>query len=215
MRIRESENPSRCQRRSSGKLWYGGKDGEGSRLHSPRSDEQRGATRQDRYENYVTDTVGLPTLNDIMAELAKPGRDPRESFEPIVFSDEIREPKDLKVGMRLQGVVTNVTNFGAFVDIGVHQDGLVHVSQLADKFVQNPMDVVKVNQRVNVRVLEVDLPRNRISLSMKSEDANPKRESSSGKRTSPSVVRSGKHKAQLPKVNKNSPFAALANFKVR
>ncbi len=160
---------------------------------------------------YVTDKVGLPTLKDIMAELAKPGRDPRESFEAIVFSDDIREPKDLKQGMVLTGVVTNVTNFGAFVDIGVHQDGLVHVSELSDTFVQNPMDFVKVNQRVTVRVLGVDLARSRISLSMRSENA-PAR----GKSQKPSGdAKRSPAKPMPPKVNAKSPFAALANFKVR
>jgi len=120
-------------------------------------------------EKYVTDTVGIPTLKDIKDELTKPGRDPRASFEAVVFDEGVNTPEDLKPGMRLPGIVTNVTNFGAFVDVGVHQDGLVHVSQLADRFVKNPMDVVKVGQKVNVRVIEVDLKRNRIALSMRSE----------------------------------------------
>lgn len=116
---------------------------------------------------YVTETVGMPTLNDILQELAKPGRDPRREFESVSFSEEVRTIEDLRPGMRLPGVVTNVTAFGAFVDIGVHQDGLVHVSQLADRFVKDPHKVVKVHQRVMVTVLEVDLKRSRISLSMK------------------------------------------------
>lgn len=116
---------------------------------------------------YVTEKVGLPTLNDILQELAKPGRDPRKEFENFSFSEEVRNMEDLRPGMRLPGVVTNVTAFGAFVDIGVHQDGLVHVSQLADHFVKDPHQVVKVHQRVTVHVLEVDLARKRISLSMK------------------------------------------------
>lgn len=118
---------------------------------------------------YVTETIGLPTLNDIMKELAKPGLDPREKFEAFSFTEGVNEIKDLAVGMVLPGIVTNVTQFGAFVDIGVHQDGLVHVSQLSDKFVKDPAEVVKVQQKVKVRVLEVDIPRKRISLSMKSE----------------------------------------------
>jgi uncharacterized protein len=109
----------------------------------------------------------MPTLKDIMAELAKPGRDPREQFEAFSFTENINTIEDLSEGMELPGIVTNVTNFGAFVDIGVHQDGLVHISQLADRFVKDPAEVVKVNQRVNVRVLEVDTKRSRISLSMK------------------------------------------------
>ena len=117
---------------------------------------------------YVTDKVGLPTLNDIMAELAKPGRDPREKFEAVSFAEGIEEVKDLVPGMVLNGIVTNVAAFGAFVDVGVHQDGLVHISQLADRFVKHPSEVVKVQQKVKVRVLAVDLERNRISLSMRS-----------------------------------------------
>ncbi|MFC2017933.1 Tex family protein [Chloroflexota bacterium] len=118
-------------------------------------------------EHYVTDTVGLPTLNDIMRELAKPGRDPRDRFEAFSFADEVNTLEDIKDGMKLPGVVTNVTNFGAFVDIGVHQDGLVHISEMADRFVKNPADVVKVNQRIDVTVLAVDKERKRISLSMR------------------------------------------------
>jgi len=116
---------------------------------------------------YVTKTVGIPTLNDILDELSKPGRDPRESFTAFAFADGIKEIKDLKPGMKLPGIVTNVTAFGAFVDIGVHQDGLVHISQLSDKFVKNPADIVKVNQNVMVTVSSVDIDRGRISLSMK------------------------------------------------
>jgi uncharacterized protein len=117
---------------------------------------------------YVTDSVGIPTLNDILDELAKPGRDPREKFEEFAFADGIEKIEDLKPGMKLPGIVTNITAFGAFIDIGVHQDGLVHVSQMADRFVKNPADIVKVHQKVDVTVLEVDLTRSRISLSMKS-----------------------------------------------
>ncbi len=116
---------------------------------------------------YCSDDVGLPTLNDIMAELAKPGRDPREQFEPIQFTDGIQAMADLKPGMTLNGVVTNVTAFGAFVDVGVHQDGLVHISQLADHFIKDPNQIVKVQQQVKVTVLDVDIPRKRIALSMK------------------------------------------------
>lgn len=116
---------------------------------------------------YITDKVGLPTLNDIVAELSKPGRDPREKFETFAFAEGIEKAEDLKPGMSLPGIVTNITAFGAFVDIGVHQDGLVHISELADKFVKNPHDAVKVHQKVLVTVLDVDLKRRRISLSMK------------------------------------------------
>jgi len=117
--------------------------------------------------NYVTDKVGLPTLKDIMAELTKPGRDPRQQFENVVFAEGIEKMADLIPGMKLTGVVTNITAFGAFVDIGVHQDGLVHLSEMADRFVKTPSDVVKVNQKVEVTVLMVDEQRKRISLSMK------------------------------------------------
>jgi uncharacterized protein len=115
---------------------------------------------------YVTDRVAMPTLTDILAELAKPGRDPRKQFEGLDFTEGIENLEDLEPGMTLTGVVSNVTAFGAFVDIGVHQDGLVHVSQLANHFVKDPHKVVKVNQKVTVTVLEVDLERKRISLSM-------------------------------------------------
>jgi protein Tex len=124
--------------------------------------------RKIRLNDYTTDKVGLPTLTDIMSELAKPGRDPREQFEAFSFQEGVNSMEDLKPGMRLPGIVTNVTKFGAFVDIGVHQDGLVHISQLADRFVKDPAEVVKPQQKVNVTVLEVDLPRKRISLSMRS-----------------------------------------------
>jgi len=118
-------------------------------------------------KRYVTADVGLPTLNDIMQELEKPGRDPREQIEEFSFAQGIETIDDLQEGMELPGIVTNITAFGAFVDIGVHQDGLVHVSQLADKYVKDPNTVVRLHQHVRVRVLEVDRRRNRISLSMR------------------------------------------------
>lgn len=118
--------------------------------------------------NYVTEEIGIPTLTDIISELAKPGRDPRKEFEVFNFAEGIMKPSDLSAGMKLPGIVTNVTNFGAFVDVGVHQDGLVHISELSDNFVSNPADVLKVGQKVQVTVLGVDEQRNRISLSMKS-----------------------------------------------
>jgi uncharacterized protein len=120
-------------------------------------------------KRYITDTVGEPTLRDIISELEKPGRDPRESFRYAEFKEGVNEIRDLTPGMVLEGVVTNVANFGAFVDIGVHQDGLVHVSQLANRFVRDPKEVVKVGQIVSVRVLEVNEKLKRISLSMKKE----------------------------------------------
>jgi uncharacterized protein len=136
------------------------------------SDELRG--RID-LQKYVSESIGLPTLSDIVNELSKPGRDPRQRHEPMRFADGVTKLEDLKPEMRLPGIVTNVTAFGAFVDIGVHQDGLVHVSELADRFVKNPADVVKVQQRVTVTVLEVDIARRRISLSMKSKPSNADR----------------------------------------
>ena len=125
--------------------------------------------KQIKLSDYVSDEIGLPTLNDIVTELAKPGRDPREQFEVFSFTDGVNAIADLKVGMKLPGIVTNITNFGAFVDIGVHQDGLVHTSQLANKFVSNANEVVKVAQKVEVTVVEVDVARKRISLSMRTE----------------------------------------------
>ena len=118
-------------------------------------------------EKYTTPEVGLPTLQDILKELAKPGRDPRKQFEAFSFSEEAMKIEDLKPGMKLPGIVTNVAAFGAFIDVGVHQDGLAHISQLSDQFVKNPSDVLKVGQKVNATVLEIDLERKRISLSLK------------------------------------------------
>lgn len=123
--------------------------------------------KQIQIQRYVSEEVGIPTLSDIIQELAKPGRDPREQFEAFAFSEGINEIKDLRIGMKLPGIVTNITNFGAFVDIGVHQDGLVHVSQLANQFVKDPNDIVKVNQKVMVTITEIDIARKRIALSMK------------------------------------------------
>lgn len=122
-----------------------------------------------KLEHYISDTIGLPTLKDIMSELEKPGRDPRETFELLEFDENVHSMEDLKIGMSLNGIVTNVTNFGAFVDIGVHQDGLVHKSHLADRFVDNPADFVKVQQKVKATVIGVDIPRKRISLSLKGD----------------------------------------------
>ena len=120
-------------------------------------------------KNYLSDTVGMPTLQDIMDELAKPGRDPREQFEVFEFEKGVNSISDLKTGMKLPGVVTNITAFGAFVDVGVHQDGLVHLSHLADRFVKDPNEIVTVNQKVQVTVLDVDVARKRIGLSMKAD----------------------------------------------
>lgn len=118
-------------------------------------------------KRYITDTIGIPTLTDIIKELEKPGRDPREQIEAFEFDKNVTTVDDLMEGMILPGIVSNITNFGAFVDVGVHQDGLVHISQLADRYVSDPTQVVKLHQHVKVRVVEVDRKRNRISLSMK------------------------------------------------
>jgi uncharacterized protein len=159
---------------------------------------------------YTSETIGLPTLNDILLELAKPGRDPREGFEAFSFAPGIETIEDVKPGMKLPGIITNVTAFGAFVDIGVHRGGLVHVSELSDRFVKDPHAVVKVHQKVMVTVLEVDLERNRISLSMRTapdeqkprqeERPKPKPKQDAGK-----VRDSKSHPAK--KESFNNPFA--------
>jgi uncharacterized protein len=122
---------------------------------------------------YTSDAVGLPTLNDIMAELAKPGRDPREQFEAFSFTEGVNAITDLKIGMKLPGIVTNITNFGAFVDIGVHQDGLVHLSQITNRFIKDANEILKVHQKVEVTVTDVDISRKRIALSMKENEPKP------------------------------------------
>ncbi len=153
-----------------------------------------------KLSRYTTETVGMPTLHDIMEELAKPGRDPRKKFEAFEFADGITQIGDLVTGMKLPGIVTNVTRFGAFVDIGVHQDGLVHISQLADHFVKDPADVVKVNQKVTVMVMDVDPARNRISLSMKSEPGSSGPESRGPQKQLPQKLHT------KPETTKNRPF---------
>ena len=118
-------------------------------------------------ESLVDDSLGLPTIRDILAELSRPGRDPRQEYEPVQFADGVETIADVETGMRLEGIVTNVTHFGAFVDIGVHQDGLVHISELDNRFVKNPTEIVKVGDHLRVEVLEVDQHRQRIALSRK------------------------------------------------
>jgi uncharacterized protein len=159
-------------------------------------------------QKYVSDKVGLPTLNDILAELAKPGRDPRQKFEMFSFKEGVEKMEDLKPGMKLPGVVTNVTAFGAFVDIGVHQDGLVHVSQIADRFIKNPAEVLKVQQKVMVTVVEVDLPRKRIALSMKTNPDLSNKESGANNtsRTSPAGPNRGVRPAAPAAPPKNDWF---------
>ncbi len=162
---------------------------------------------------YVSETIGIPTLTDIMEELAKPGRDPREPFEHFAFDENVSTMQDLIPGMKLPGIITNVTNFGAFVDIGVHQDGLVHISELADRFVKTPSDVVQVQQKVQVTVMEVDIPRSRISLSMKrrpGEKPQPKSHNKPQYKTAPGKRRNrGKQPRKEPSGPKpfNNPFA--------
>jgi uncharacterized protein len=151
-------------------------------------------------KKYITDKVGLPTLTDIVTELEKPGRDPRDTFEVFSFTEGVNSISDLKVGMKLPGIVTNVTNFGAFVDIGVHQDGLVHISHLSDKFVKDPKEAVTVQQKVMVTVVEVDVPRKRIGLSMKSD---PFAET-------PPAAKSGKPRSNKPREKELSMEEKLA-----
>jgi uncharacterized protein len=156
---------------------------------------------------YVTAETGIPTLNDIIGELAKPGRDPRDAFEKFAFASDIEKITDLKPGMKVPGIVTNVTAFGAFVDIGVHQDGLVHISELADKFVKNPADVVRVQQKVAVTVMDVDLNRNRIALSMKAlpgESTQKVKPSAKPQKRQPQTQTGRKKKVPF-----NNPFADL------
>lgn len=161
-------------------------------------------------QRYVSSEIGIPTLKDILDELAKPGRDPRQVFEIFAFADDVEKIEDLKCGMKLPGIVTNVTAFGAFVDIGVHQDGLVHISELSDQFVKNPADIVRVQQKVEVTVMDVDLARNRISLSMKSfpGERNKKEKLIAKPPGHPNQNRSRKKK----KLPFNKPFADLLNY---
>ncbi|HSO66850.1 MAG TPA: helix-hairpin-helix domain-containing protein, partial [Desulfatirhabdiaceae bacterium] len=161
-------------------------------------------------QKYVSDQVGLPTLQDILDELAKPGRDPRNRFETVEFAGGIDKIGDLTPGLKLNGIVTNVTAFGAFVDIGVHQDGLVHISELGDRFVKHPSDVVRVGQTVHVTVMDVDLARNRISLSMKSVPGErPSRERASA--PMPETRKQKPVKSQASEKNRpfNNPFADM------
>jgi uncharacterized protein len=166
-------------------------------------------------EKYVTDQIGLPTLKDILAELAKPGRDPRKEFQEFSFAAGIDKITDLEPGMKLPGIVTNITAFGAFVDVGVHQDGLVHISELSDTFVKDPAAVVKVQQRVEVRVLEVDIERKRIALSMKK---NPGSAANHARRESPKspnqpdkkpITKEQRHRDMKENTPFNNPFAKL------
>lgn len=126
-------------------------------------------------KKFTDETFGLPTVTDILQELDKPGRDPRPEFKTAEFQEGVEDLKDLQLGMILEGVVTNVTNFGAFVDIGVHQDGLVHISALSEKFIKDPREAVKAGDVVKVKVMEVDIPRKRVGLSMRMSDTRARR----------------------------------------
>ncbi len=166
---------------------------------------------QIKLDRYVTDGLGLPTLKDIISELSKPGRDPRETFEEFAFASHVEKIEDLEPGMQLPGLVTNVTAFGAFVDIGVHQDGLVHISQLADRFVKDPAQVVKVQQKVKVTVLEVDIERKRISLSMKSQTISPPPSKAEKQKSNQKSRKASNSKQRQTNDKKpfNNPFADL------
>ncbi len=166
LRIRDSENPldsSAIHPENYGLVSRMARD-----LHCSVRELMQDAGLQQKIilENYINETISIPTLSDILQELNKPGRDPRPRFEAFSFAAGINSIDQLKPGMKLPGIVTNITNFGAFVDIGVHQDGLVHISKLADHFVKRPADVVKLQQKVEVTVLEIDIQRKRIVLSM-------------------------------------------------
>ena len=170
-------------------------------------------------EAFANEQFGVPTVTDILAELIKPGRDPRPEFRTATFTDGVEKISDLKVGMKLEGTVTNVTAFGAFVDIGVHQDGLVHISELADTFVKDPHSVIKAGDVVNVRVKEIDLDRKRIALSMKREVAGtqgahgkpaPSQGKEKGGKPAPQNYAAGPTKQS----DESNPFAALKNLKL-
>lgn len=155
--------------------------------------------KQIKLQQYQTENVGLPTLQDIMEELAKPGRDPREAFELFEFTEGVKEIKDIRVGMVLKGVITNVTNFGAFVDLGVHVNGLIHISNMSHQFISNPADVVKVHQKVDATVIEVDIERKRIGLSLV---GLPQEKTKAKKETKPKNQKQQKPKNFKPKQKK-------------
>jgi len=163
---------------------------------------------------YTDEHFGVPTITDILKELDKPGRDPRPEFKAAEFQEGVESLKDLKPGMTLEGVVTNVANFGAFVDIGVHQDGLVHISMLSQQFIKDPRDVVKAGDIVKVKVMEVDIPRQRISLTMRLEDTPPV----AGEKTESPAERNrarsqgNKHNSKTNTQAKASPEGTFANL---
>jgi len=171
-------------------------------------------------KDFADDKFGVPTITDILAELEKPGRDPRPQFKTATFQDGVEKLSDLAPGMRLEGTVTNVTAFGAFVDIGVHQDGLVHISELADKFVKDPHEIVKAGDVVSVRVKEVDIDRKRIALTMKSgaiEAGLPSQQNRSGQSNKPAKPNPANYSSKPPEANPetDSPFAALRKLNLK
>lgn len=223
LRIQDSENP--LDRSAVHPECYSIVEKMAADLSCTVSDLMKNSSLRDSIilKNYITESVGLPTLTDILQELARPGRDPRKEFELFSFSNGVHTISDLETGMKLPGIVTNVTAFGAFVDIGVHQDGLVHISQLSDEYVSAPSAVVKVHQKVNVTVLSVDAERKRISLSMKQDPLNPalqkekkievkkeeiQNKSNPGTKTF-NKKRNSEQKPQPPKI---SPFSGLADI---
>ncbi|HZZ44044.1 MAG TPA: Tex family protein [Tepidisphaeraceae bacterium] len=167
--------------------------------------------KQINKQRYITPTVGLPTLTDILAELAKPGLDPRQTFQPFSFTDGVTEISHLKPGMKLPGLITNVTAFGAFVDIGVHQDGLIHISQLSDRFVKDPSEIVKVQQQVEVTILEVDLPRKRIALTLK-KGPTPTQQKPAQPRTTPVASTPRPNTQPTPKPQPKRPAPAVGGW---
>ncbi|MET0045526.1 MAG: S1 RNA-binding domain-containing protein, partial [Candidatus Thiodiazotropha sp. 6PLUC3] len=168
--------------------------------------------------DFTDEKFGQPTVEDIIHELDKPGRDPRPEFKTANFKEGVENLKDLETGMVLEGVVTNVTNFGAFVDIGVHQDGLVHISALADKFVKDTRDVVKAGDLVKVKVMEVDIPRKRIALTMRlSDDASASRSDNQNRKKSAEnhrqSAKSKKRPSPAPRGAMAEAFAKLGKSK--
>ena len=175
-----------------------------------------GVVRQLDAKQFIDEQFGLPTVQDIFKELEKPGRDPRGEFKTAVFAEGVEEITDLKPGMILEGTVTNVTNFGAFVDIGVHQDGLVHISSLSDKFVEDPHQVVKTGDIVKVKVLEVDVPRKRIALTMRLDESAVKNDGKSDRTLSAKLRSNAPRQDRHPRGNSamGNAFAdALKNWK--
>jgi len=163
-------------------------------------------------KRYLSDAVGLPTLRDMVEELKKPGRDPRRQFEAVAFRDDVREIGDLREGMLLSGTVTNVTAFGAFVDVGVHQDGLVHISHLARRFVKDPHEVVRVGDIVKVKVLSVDMARKRVGLSIK--EAQPETDAAPRPRKERQGKTKSKTKAKAEPLSETARWEK-AGFRVR